>query len=263
MLATKALTVELLSELWDFTTRFVETDRQTWEGKLAAHAEVIVYRGRNSGEVVGMAAVDLLEVTHEGRRAHIIFTSSVLLDERYRGKNLLQRAGLTCFLRTRLRHPLAPIYWFFDTFSYKSYLLLAYNFTEFWPRPDQSIPHWERGLMETLARQGYGDNWDSTQGVVRDQGGKKLREGVAPISKADLTEPHIRFFQERNPRHEQGEVLVCLAPLTWRNWRSILGNSLRRLLRRRKPRPVQVAPVVHVEFPAMGGSDPRELQERA
>jgi len=97
MLATKALTVELLSELWDFTTRFVETDRQTWEGKLAAHAEVIVYRGRNSGEVVGMAAVDFLEVTHEGRRAHIIFTSSVLLDERYRGKNLLQRAGLSAF----------------------------------------------------------------------------------------------------------------------------------------------------------------------
>jgi hypothetical protein len=262
MLPTTALTDETLSELWAFTSRFVETDRQAWESKLHAHAEVILYRGQDSGAVVGMAAVDFHDVTHEGRRVHIIFTSSVLIDDLYRGRNLLQRAGLACFLRTRLRHPLAPIYWFFDTFSYKSYLLLAFNFAEFWPRPDQPLPRWERGLLETLARQWYGDGWDSTQGVVHHQGGKKLRAGVAPISETDLAEPHIRFFHERNPRHQEGEVLVCLAPLSWRNWLSILGNSLRRLSRRRTPRPLQVAPVVTLEVPTAEGPDLSRLEER-
>ncbi|HEX5745169.1 MAG TPA: hypothetical protein VFZ09_02935 [Archangium sp.] len=166
-----------------------------------------------------------------------------------------------CFLRTRLRHPLAPIYWFFDTFSYKSYLLLAFNFAEFWPRPEQPMPHWERGLMESLAHPWYGDSWDSTLGVVHHRGGKKLKAGVASISEADLTQPHIRFFHERNPLHPEGEVLVCMAPLTWRNWRSILGNGLRRLVRRRPSRAPRIASVTTLQFPATKDSETNGLEE--
>jgi hypothetical protein len=262
LLPTASLMDETRSELWDFTSRFVETDRQDWQRKLDAHAEVILYRERGSGGLVGMAAVDFQEVTREGRRVHIILTSSVLLDERYRGQNLLQqRAGLVCFLRTRLRHPLAPIYWFFVTFSYKSYLLLAFNFAEFWPRPDQPMPHWERELMETLARQWYGDDWDSTQGVVHHQADKKLRAGVTSISEPDLTQPHIRFFNERNSLYHEGELLVCMAPLTWRNWRSILGNGLRRLMRRRPARVPQLASVTPLRVPATMVSDSNGLEE--
>ncbi|AKI99276.1 hypothetical protein ATI61_106651 [Archangium gephyra] len=261
LIPTASLTDATRSELWDFTSRFVETDRQDWGRKLGAHAEVILFRERGSGGLVGMAAVDFQEVSHEGRRVHIILTSSVLLDERYRGQNLLQRAGLVCFLRTRLRHPLAPIYWFFVTFSYKSYLLLAFNFAEFWPRPDQAMPHWEQGLMDTLARQWYGDAWDSTQGVVHHQAGKKLRAGVASISEPDLTQPHIRFFNARNPLYHEGELLVCMAPLTWRNWRSILGNGLRRLMRRRPARAPQLASVTPLRVPAAKTSDTLALEE--
>jgi hypothetical protein len=93
----------------------VETHRQDWKHQLAEHQEVILFRGRDSGELVGMAAVDFQGLTHENRRVQAIFTSSVLIDERYRGRNLLQRAGVVCFLRTRLRPPLAPIYWLVDT----------------------------------------------------------------------------------------------------------------------------------------------------
>ena len=37
--------------------------------------------------------------------------------------------GFRTFLEARIRFPFRSIYWFFDTFSYKSYLLLPRNLT--------------------------------------------------------------------------------------------------------------------------------------
>ncbi|HEX5126843.1 MAG TPA: hypothetical protein VFW00_08885, partial [Rhodocyclaceae bacterium] len=96
--------------------------------------------------LVGMASVDVFPMEFEGRKLAVIYTSHVLLHEAYRGHNLIQRVGFRSFLETRLRYPLRPIYWFFDTFSYKSYLLLPRNFRDYWPRFDRPTPAWEQAL---------------------------------------------------------------------------------------------------------------------
>lgn len=228
----ESLSPHTWDELWTLTTRFVTTDRAAWEGKLLEHDEVVLYRGRTSGALVGMAAVDVAQLTHEGRRVNLIFTSSVLIDERYRGQNLIQRAGMASFLRVWRRQPLTPIYWVFDTFSYKSYLLLARNFVDFWPAQGRGLPTWEAGLLQRFASQRYGEDWEPERGVVRSRGHKRLKEGVAAIDEANLRHADIRFFAERNPHHARGDLLLCLAPLSLRNWQSILARSLRRALRR-------------------------------
>ena len=45
-----------------------------------------------------------------------------------------------------------------------------------------------------------------------------LRDDIAPITAERLTDPHVRFFVERNSGHAQGDELCCLAPLTRANF---------------------------------------------
>lgn len=47
----------------------------------------------------------------------------------------------------------------------------------------------------------------------------------APIEAGLLFDPDIRFFETANPGHREGDMLVCLAPLTAGN---LLGAIARR-----------------------------------
>lgn len=100
--------------------------------------------------------MDVYPVLFQGRRLAIIYTVHVLLYEEYRGHNLIQRLGLRMFLKTRLKFPFRSIYWFFDTYSYKGYLLLPRNFWKSWPHPERTMPKREQALRSHLALRTYG-----------------------------------------------------------------------------------------------------------
>jgi hypothetical protein len=150
ILRVAALTAKEWDEIWELTQIYVETQRPFYEAKLRAFPEVALFRNR-SGGLVGIVAVDVYRADFRSETSTILFTSSVVIDEPYRRHNLIQRTGFEVFLRARLRHPFRPIYWFFDTFSYKSYGLPPRNFVEFWPRYDRPTPERQAALIDHLA----------------------------------------------------------------------------------------------------------------
>ncbi|MFT3735200.1 MAG: hypothetical protein QM776_09265 [Rhodocyclaceae bacterium] len=228
-----ALSARVLDEVWALTETFYDTPRELAEAKLLkGRGEVALMRA--GGELVGMALVEVIVTRAAGGREVVaIFTSQTLIDARYRGRNLLQRLGLRVFLRERWRHPFSELVWFFDTFSYRSYLLLPRNFSVYWPRHDRETPRREQALMDALARQCYGEDWQAARGVVHRSPQRCLRGGVATPSVDDvMANAHLRFFVERNPEHAAGDMLVCLCPLTLRNWLVLGAKALWRSLRR-------------------------------
>jgi hypothetical protein len=233
---TSTLTLTEWTELWRLTDAFYETTRDHAEAKLGQHRHIALFRSDDDGALIGMAAIDVYPVRFEARELAVIFTSHVLLDERYRGLNLIQRLGLRSFLRARARFPFRPIYWFFDTFSYKSYLLLPRNFSEFWPRLDRATPPREQALIDRLAREKYGTAWQPETGVVTRSGLKRLRSHAAPVDENPSKNPHVQFFVDINPGHAGGDMLVCLCPLNSANWFSVAARALHRMIRRRVDR---------------------------
>ncbi|HYS55170.1 MAG TPA: hypothetical protein VER58_15545 [Thermoanaerobaculia bacterium] len=219
-------------DIWNLTRRYVDTTRDYLESKLRHHSEIAMFR--TPAALIGVAALDVYPTLFAGRRSVIIFTSSVVIDETYRGRALIQRLGVRTYWRARARNPLTPIYWMFDTFSYKSYLLLARNFEQFWPRHDAVTPPSVGAFLDHLARERYGDDWKSDRGIVRRSGQKRLRPQTAPISEALLTDPNLRFFVAANSGHAEGDMLVCLCPLTMKNWAKAIAASTRFLFQRRQ-----------------------------
>jgi hypothetical protein len=172
----------------------------------------------------------------EGRTSTIIFTANVVVDECFRGRNLVLKTGLRVLLREKLRRPGAPAYWLFDTFSYKSYLILPRNLREFWPRRDQVTPRGVARFVDHLARPRYGDDWSPETGVVHRSGQKRLLPATAPIDSSASLDSDVVFFDSANPGHRDGDKLVCLVPLSVRNLAGAIRRALLRRPMSRRPR---------------------------
>lgn len=228
---SRSLSPGEMDEVWALTDRYVESEREFFERKLREVPEVLLFRNAR-GELVGVSSVDVYPVRHGGRTEWIIFNANAVVDEAYRRRGILERAGAWTFLRLKRRRPLARAWWMFDTFSYKSYLLLPRSFRDFWPRRERGTPGEVRALLDRLARERYGDAWDPARGVVRRSGKKRLRPHTAPVDAALLADPDVRFYEEVNPGHREGDMLVCLCPLTLRNMLHMARSRLRRLVRR-------------------------------
>jgi hypothetical protein len=219
-------------EIWALTDGFYEAERAYAENELRKHQNIALFRS-DYGELVGCVSLDNYTVDFRGRRYAVIYTSHVLLLEPYRGQNILQKLGAASFLKMRLRHPLLPIYWFYDTFSYKSYLLMPRNFTTYWPRRDLPTPEFVSAFMDQLASRMYGASWQPERGIAVRSGQKRLRPGAAPLEATALDDPDLAFYTRMNPGHAEGDMLVCLAPLTLGNWLALVRKAFARLRRRR------------------------------
>ncbi len=220
-----------VSEIWELVQRFQDTDREYFSTSLAKHEEVVLFRVARTRELVGFAAIDVMHhaLPPRGNLATILFTSNVVIDPEYRGHNLIQRAGARTFLRTRLRHPRRPIFWLFDSFSYKSYLLMGRNFATYWPHPGRVLPEHVRQFRDEVAARYYGDAWDAKNAIVRRSNRKRLREETAPIGPRELEDPLVRHFVKLNPHHREGDMLVCIAPLDHENWLAVARRAMARL----------------------------------
>ncbi len=228
-----ALTASDWDEVWAFAARYTDATREGFERSVRGKKVFVFLRDRRSKALAGIGAVDVFDLEVEGRDVVVIFPGNTLVDERYRGQNLIQAEGFRQHLRARLRHPLRPVFLLYDTFSYKSYLMLSRNFGAYWPRPDAPTPPFETALMEAVARRRYGDGWDPARGVAPGDG-RRLKDWVAPAHEA-LAEPAVAFFVARNPGYDRGDLLLVAAPLDLRNWLSVGAGFLRRSLGR-KPR---------------------------
>jgi hypothetical protein len=229
--ATASLTPAQWNDVWILSQEFFDVEREYAEAELRRRQQVALFH--MNGALLGMASIDIFPAEFRGRTITVICTGHVLLRENWRGRNLLQRLGWKTFLAERLRHPLRPIYWFFDTFSYKSYLLLPRNFREFWPRYDQPVPEAQAALIDQLATRLYGPAWRPANGIAVRSGQKRMRETAAPLILARDSDPNLEFFARTNPGHAEGDMLVCLCPLSLRNWLHLARNVFRRLRRHR------------------------------
>ncbi|HYJ40809.1 MAG TPA: hypothetical protein VEW08_08470 [Steroidobacteraceae bacterium] len=227
--ATADVTPAQWNDIWTLTEEFYDVERAYAEAELRQRQTIAMFHMNDS--LLGMAAIDVYPTEFRGQKLVVIATHHVLIREAWRGRNLLQKLGARTFLATRLRYPLRPIYWFFDTFSYKSYLLLPRNFRQFWPRHEEPTPEPSAALIDELATRTYGPAWRPERGVVVRSGQKRMRSTSAPLVLGTGADPALEFFARVNPGHPDGDMLVCLCPLTLSNWLSLARKALRRLER--------------------------------
>jgi hypothetical protein len=177
---------------------------------LAAKQWVILLR--DAGQLCGFSTQVVFDHAVGGRSVKIMFSGDTIIDKGHWGSVALPVAWGRLMLSILAANPGVELYWLLTSKGYKTYRFLPVFFHEFFPCHARETPPFEAVLLRSAALARFGVRFDPAAGILHAQpGAQRLREGIADLDEARLRDPHIAYFQQRNPGHRGGDELVCLA----------------------------------------------------
>ena len=195
-----------------FRAAYENTSRERFEHDLAEKQHIILLYDRENGALKGFSTVLVRDIASPKGAATVVFSGDTVIDREYWGQKELQLAFTRLLVALKLRAPWRPLYWFLVSKGYRTYLLLANAFPRAVPRAGVADDPSLRAMLDELAAERFGDQYDREQGVVRyATPHERVRDGVSPVTERMLVNPHVRFFVERNMEHANGVELACLA----------------------------------------------------
>ena len=178
--------------------------------------DLVILLFDEAGTIQGFSTIKHLEVTRGARVHRGLFSGDTVVAEEFWGQRVLGRLFLRHLFAQKLAHPFQPYWWLLISKGYKTYLLMANNFAEHYPRHERPTPPESQQVLEDFALQLFPDSYNRTSGLIEFEASLgQLKGHVAPITQESLDNPRIRFFQERNPTWQRGSELVCIARMTW------------------------------------------------
>jgi hypothetical protein len=168
------------------------------------------------GAIQGFSTLKTLPVK-VGRRTHYgVYSGDTVLAREYWGQRVLGKVFLRYLFRQKLRRPLRPFWWFLISKGYKTYLLMANNFGEHWPRHEQATPADRQEILDRFGEAYFPDYYRPDSGlIVFPESLGQLKFHITPITDEQREVPRIAFFEEKNPSWMSGTELACLARMTW------------------------------------------------
>jgi hypothetical protein len=195
-----------------FRATYENACRERFEHDLAEKQHIILLYDSATNALKGFSTVLVREIDTPSGSATVVFSGDTVIDREYWGQKQLQLAFARLLVTLKLRAPWRPIYWFLVSKGYRTYLLLANSFPLSVPRVGVADDVTLRSVLDDLATERFGEQYDRERGVVRyATPHERVREGVAPVTNAALKNPHVRFFVELNREHADGVELACLA----------------------------------------------------
>jgi hypothetical protein len=221
--------------MWELYSEYYENvERETFDCDLAEKGSVFVATDSGSGDLVGFSTTLFYRHEYDRTAVDIYFSGDTIIRPEYWGQSALHRSVTGALLRRKLRHPFTPLYWHLICSGYRTYLTLVRNFPRHWPHHGRETPEWEAGLIDSICRARYGEDWKAEDGVVRFGPEQPvLKAGVAPLTDRVIAMPEVRFFLRINPGYLEGDELAMIARVDYRAMAGMVYKWLRRALRRR------------------------------
>ncbi|HEY0711318.1 MAG TPA: hypothetical protein VGF45_01495 [Polyangia bacterium] len=199
-----------------FAGYYVNADAPTFMRDLAKKDGAILVRDKRSGELRGFTTIKKVSLWDGDREATGIFSGDTILDPTCWGDRTLKDAFTRYLFSLWLRSFGRPLYWLLISKGYKTYMLLAKNFVNYYPRHDRPADPNLARLTQAYCDKLFPGKYDRARGILDfGENAQRLREEVAPITPAmRLEDPHINFFERRNPGWRQGHELPCVAEIS-------------------------------------------------
>ena len=213
-LATPDLSAAQIDEMFAlFARSYGEVTPECFQRDLLAKNWVTLLFDCEAGRLRGFSTLHIYATTFQQRELSVVFSGDTVLERAYRGNYDLPRIWIHSVLDLCETLP-RPLYWLLISSGFRTYRYLPLFYRAFYPRHDDATPPATAALMDFLAAERFGDQYDARQGVVRfANGATPLAAGEGEITGDELADPNIAFFVARNPGHRRGDELVCLAEI--------------------------------------------------
>lgn len=194
-----------------------------------ANKKYVILLGDESDRLRGFSTAVVTEHQFQGERLRSLFSGDTIVDERYWGQQALGNTWLQLAGYVKSGQPEIPLYWFLLVKGHRTYRYLHAFFKVFYPSYEHEMTSRIKSIMDMLASERYGDNYDIDRGVIDfPTSHGHLKPSWADIPEKDRSRPDVKFFLDRNPGYVKGDELVCLAELVMDNMRPLPGRIFRK-----------------------------------
>ena len=200
-----------------FVKYYHNADYQTFVRDLKKKIGAILVRKIDDGTIVGFSTIGIIEKEIDHKKCMGIFSGDTVIEKEFWGLPNLQTAFLRFMIKMRIKHPAINFYWFLISKGYKTYLLMANNWANYYPRYDKKDDSKRQSIVKTFSNYLFADAYDEGTGLLRfGEGYQRLKEDVAEITE-EMKEkyPKISFFEEVNPTWREGTELPCIGDISW------------------------------------------------
>lgn len=180
---------------------------------------VVLLEDAAAGKVVGFTALCMMDAVVDGETVRVFYSGDTIVAQSVRRRFSLEKNLVPLIFSHVLQNPEFKWYWFLVCKGYRTYRYLPVHFRQYWPRPDATMPEFERRLLAILAKKRFGDCYDERTGLVRCPVDYCLKPGVGDVTDSRLGKPEVAFFVAKNPQWQTGAELCCLARLALDNLR--------------------------------------------
>lgn len=166
--------------------------------------------------IQGFSTLFDFDFLHKGKNYRILFSGDTIIAPDYWGTSALTMEFLKNIILLKIKYPTRPVWWFLISKGYKTYLLLANNFMNYYPRFDKKTPHEYSALIQGLSEKLYPGKYNKKTGVIdfHVEDHERLRATIAPITEDLINKyPKIKFFQKKNPDWNKGCELACIGEI--------------------------------------------------
>jgi hypothetical protein len=163
--------------------------------------------------LVGFSTVLAYETSFRGEPVSVIYSGDTIVAQEAWGSPVLSRTWIASVNKLRSAYPRGRYYWLLLTSGFRTYRFLPVFWRDFYPRVDAPTPPATKALMDDLAGERFGPQYDPLAGIVRFGNPQRLRQEMAGIPPGRTENRHVAFFAAQNPGHTYGDELVCLTEL--------------------------------------------------
>jgi len=163
--------------------------------------------------LVGFSTQLAFTTTFKGQPVNVIYSGDTIVTPEAWGTTALPRAWVAGVTALQATLPPGRCFWLLLTSGFRTYRFLPVFWQQFFPRFNVMTPPEIQSLLDQVAKERFGSQFDSGAGIVRFTHPQRLRAGMQIIPPGRESDSHTAFFLERNPGHGNGDELVCITEL--------------------------------------------------
>lgn len=173
---------------------------------------IFLVRRRSDDALVGFSTIAILNLKmSDGKDAIGLFSGDTIIEREYWGSRALQLGFFKFLLSLKLRNPTKSLFWLLISKGYKTYLLLANNFSRFYPHPEGKYTEFG-GMVEQYCDVLFPGYYDRERKLLDfGKNYQRLRCDVAEITdEIRHRYENINYFEHCNPTWRDGTELPCI-----------------------------------------------------
>lgn len=230
--------------VWDlFKRSFVNEFKgfKDFDDYLLTRSLLLFHDTTREKQLQGFIIFHIVDRVVDGRELTVVVGDFFTVTADYRRQSTPIYALLRLCIATKLKNPSREMYYFFITYSFKSYLSFSRSMGEFYPCRVRPTPPFEQRVLDLLGTESAGDwgTYNPRTCVIESLAVKQGSStgGVEEGHLSDLARSRPRdlsttwmWFAQQNPNFAKGDCLCVLCSIDLKNMLHGAKNSLFRAL---------------------------------